>query len=555
MNFQEKIEIYKDIIVSLDYCVNDYLYILDVENDEYFISPHAAVRFKMDNAYFKNPVKEFKKIVYYKDYDLVVEDLNKILSGEKTYHNMQYRWLNDESLPVWINCRGQAIIENHQVKYLIGCINEIGKKQYADNVSGLLGEESFKNFIYPIDDDFEKGFVLRLGIDNFKNINENYGLKFGDEILKRAGKYIKDLLNEYQKLYHIVSDEFIIFDSNGTVDDAIYLYKKIQERTLDFIESTNYEIYYTFSAGILDFYSHPTASYIEIMKWTEFSLNNAKESGKNTYAIFDNCDYQKFQRESAIIRYLHQSIDHDYEGFDVYFQPIVDVNKKEVTHLETLLRFKCDEFGKISPMEFIPLLEKSGLIIPVGKWVLEKAIQACLSLKKYQSQLKVNVNISYVQVLKSAILNDVLSIMKKYNVDRNRLVIELTESGFIESDRSFVNFCNQLKENSILLALDDFGTGYSNFHYLYNLKPDCIKVDRGLMKNALSNDYENLLLKHMIDMAHSVGVNMCIEGIETEEELHKVLEMGSDFIQGFYYSKPLPFNEITDYLKNFKKII
>ena len=145
--------------------------------------------------------------------------------------------------------------------------------------------------------------------------------------------------------------------------------------------------------------------------------------------------------------------------------------------------------------------------------------------------------------------------MKKYNVDRNRLVIELTESGFIESDCSFVNFCNQLKENSILLALDDFGTGYSNFHYLYNLKPDCIKVDRGLMKNALSNDYENLLLKHMIDMAHSVGVNMCIEGIETEEELHKVLEMGSDFIQGFYYSKPLPFNEITDYLKNFKKII
>ena len=281
--------------------------------------------------------------------------------------------------------------------------NHLAKKDAG--LYSLCSFKSFKNFIYPIDDDFEKGFVLRLGIDNFKNINENYGLKFGDEILKRAGKYIKDLLNEYQELYHIVSDEFIIFDSNGTVDDAIYLYKKIQERTLDFIESTNYEIYYTFSAGILDFYSHPTASYIEIMKWTEFSLNNAKESGKNTYAIFDNCDYQKFQRESAIIRYLHQSIDHDYEGFDVYFQPIVDVNKKEVTHLETLLRFKCDEFGRISPMEFIPLLEKSGLIIPVGKWVLEKAIQACLSLKKYQSQLKVNVNISYVQVLKSAILN------------------------------------------------------------------------------------------------------------------------------------------------------
>ena len=151
-------------------------------------------------------------------------------------------------------------------------------------------------------------------------------------------------------------------------------------------------------------------------------------------------------------------------------------------------------------------------------------------------------------------INNIMSVLEFIRLNENsskKYIASMTGL----SSTLLTNICNQLKENSILLALDDFGTGYSNFHYLYNLKPDCIKVDRGLMKNALSNDYENLLLKHMIDMAHSVGVNMCIEGIETEEELHKVLEMGSDFIQGFYYSKPLPFNEITDYLKNFKKII
>lgn len=553
MTFQEKKEIYKKIIVSLDYCVNDYLYILDVEKNEYFISPHATTRFKMENYYFKNPLNEFKKIVYYKDYELLLSDLNKILSKEKDFHNMQYRWLNKESIPVWINCRGTVICEDNEVKYIIGCINEIGKKQYADNVSGLLGEESFKTIIYPIDDDFHTGFVLRLGIDDFKNINENYSLKFGDEVLKQTGKYIKEFLNEHQSLYRIVSDEFIILDLFGTKDDAICLYQQIQESTINFIESMNYEIYYTISAGILDFCSHPTASYTEIMKWTEFALNKAKESGKNTYNIFLDEDYQKFQRESSLIRYLHQAIDHAYEGFDVYFQPIINIKENKVENLEALLRFECSDFGKVSPQEFIPLLEKSGLIIPVGKWVLEKSIQACLALQKWASGLKVNVNISYIQVSKSAVLRDILNIIKKYNVDQNRLVIELTESGFIESDRFFVSFCNRLKENGILLALDDFGTGYSNFHYLYNLKPDCIKVDRGLMKNALANQYENMLLKHMIDMAHSVGVKMCIEGIETQEELDKILEMGCDYIQGYYFSKPLPFNEIEEYLKKKRK--
>ena len=118
MTFQEKKEIYKKIIVSLDYCVNDYLYILDVEKNEYFISPHAATRFKMENYYFKNPLNEFKKIVYYKDYELLLSDLNKILSKEKDFHNMQYRWLNKESIPVWINCRGTVICEDNEVKYI-----------------------------------------------------------------------------------------------------------------------------------------------------------------------------------------------------------------------------------------------------------------------------------------------------------------------------------------------------------------------------------------------------------------------------------------------------
>ena len=337
-------------------------------------------------------------------------------------------------------------------------------------------------------------------------------------------------------------------DVVGSKEDARALYKAIRRSITRYVESINYDIYLTISAGILDFHDYPNKSYNSIMQWTEFALNQSKINGKNTYTIFKQEAYQEFLRKNKLTKELHKAVNQQFKGFEVYFQPIIDMKTEKIHSMEALLRFECDEFGKISPLEFIPLLEESDLIIPVGRWVLDQALKAVSMF----SNIKVQINMSYVQVLKTPALNDILNIIKNYKIENNQLVIELTESGFIESDRFFVSFCNRLKENGILLALDDFGTGYSNFHYLYNLKPDCIKVDRGLMKNALANQYENMLLKHMIDMAHSVDVKMCIEGIETQEELDKILEMGCDYIQGYYFSKPLPFNEIEEYLKNFK---
>ena len=277
---------------------------------------------------------------------------------------------------------------------------------------------SFKNFIYPIHEDITQGFILRIDIDDFKNINENFGVKYGDVVLKQVGNCIKKLLTKNQQLYRIVADEFIVMDVVGSKEDARNLYNAIRRSITCYVESINYDIYLTISAGILDFHDYPNKSYNSIMQWTEFALNQSKTNGKNTYTIFKQ---------------------------------------------EALLRFECDEFGKISPLEFIPLLEESDLIIPVGRWVLDQALKAVSMF----SNIKVQINMSYVQVLKTPALNDILNIIKNYKIENNQLVIELTESGFIESNKNFIDFCNGLKKENILLALDDFGTGYSNFHYLY----------------------------------------------------------------------------------------
>jgi EAL domain-containing protein (putative c-di-GMP-specific phosphodiesterase class I) len=237
---------------------------------------------------------------------------------------------------------------------------------------------------------------------------------------------------------------------------------------------------------------------------------------------------------------MRRSVNNDFKGFEAYFQPIVDIKNDRLSAAETLLRFQSEETGAVSPAEFIPLLEESGLIIPVGRWVLHQAMAACSRIQKYIPDFRISVNVSYIQVLKSDMLSEIKEAVATYGLPKGSMTMELTESGFLESDATFIKFCDGLKENDIPLALDDFGTGYSNFHYLYNLSPHTIKIDRSFTVKALNNSYEYNLLQHMVEMTHSIDLKLCIEGIETKQELDKISEICPDYIQGYYFGKPAP---------------
>ena len=204
-------------------------------------------------------------------------------------------------------------------------------------------------------------------------------------------------------------------DVVGSKEDARALYNAIRRSITCYVESINYDIYLTISAGILDFHDYPNKSYNSIMQWTEFALNQSKTNGKNTYTIFKQEDYQEFLRKNKLTKELHKAVNQQFKGFEVYFQPIIDMKTEKIHSMEALLRFECDEFGKISPLEFIPLLEESDLIIPVGRWVLDQALKAVSMF----SNIKVQINMSYVQVLKTPALNDILNIIKNYKIENN----------------------------------------------------------------------------------------------------------------------------------------
>lgn len=541
-------EFARSVILDLEPCMDDFLYVYDIDSDRYSISATAATRFKLPATEFTDVIAEHEKFVYPEDFPMLKEDLQAMVSGKKNFHNLHYRWLGKNDEVIWINCRGRVLTDKDgKPSLMVGCINEIGGKQKADNLSGLLGEAALHQMINDNQEAGLHGFMLRIGLDEFKKINERKGVEFGDEVLKQTAVAISSTLDQGQSVYRIVSDQFVVMDTTGAgKEQAIELYRKIARAIVISIHRNKYEAFYTISAGILCFDEVDSQSYSDLMKYSEFALDGAKSEGRNRCKLFDREEYDRFLRERQLLKLLREAVNKGYEGFNTHFQPIVRAQGRQLSSAEALLRFYHPEIGHVSPAEFIPLLEESGLIIPVGRWVIKQSLQLCSAMQAIVPGFKVSFNVSYIQVLKSDVLHDIVKGLKEYELDPSLLIVELTESGFIESNDKFLSFCSGLKEQGVSLYLDDFGTGYSNFHYLAEITPKTIKVDRTFTMKALKNTYENSLLKHIIDMVHGIELEMCVEGIETEEELTNITKLGPDYIQGYYFGKPCPKEEFIE---------
>lgn len=565
------------IVELFNPCMDDYLYVFDLQKDCYKISKHATERFLLPGDNFDDAAKAHHTFVYSEDQSRLDDEFRRIMSGEIVFHNMHYRWLDRAGKPVWINCRGRVLNDaDGKPHFLVGCINEIGQKQKADNVSGLLGESSLSAYVEQFEDGLPDGFFLRIGIDDFRDINGDFGMEYGDYILKSTADCIAENIKPSQRLYRILADEFMVVDfSGGDMEAATELYKNIRKSLDTFIEENGYKSVFTISAGAVDT-AKTSGTYENIMKLSEYALNTAKEQGKNRCYIYMQEDYDVFLRKKQITRQLHHAVNHGFEGFETYYQPIVDTKTRRLVGAEALMRFsmpeRCEDgetkkeavcvgedghdadekvhWERISPVEFIPLLEETGLIIPAGKWMLHQAISTCSRWQKYIPNFRININLSYVQVMKSRVLTEILTALRLYGLEPSAVGIELTESGYLDTNTHFQKLWDGLKKNGVLVILDDFGTGYSNLHCLGDLRPNYIKIDRSFTLKALNNQYEHDLMTQIITMTHKLDLTICVEGIETEDEFAKISELDPDYIQGFLFGKPQPAEEFYENLIN-----
>lgn len=537
---------YCEIIKAVAPCMDDYMYFYDISQDLYYISEKVLERFSMPTNLFSDVVEMHKIFVYKEDVDFLVEDLQKLVSGEKDEHNIEYRWISKDGTPIWINCQGRVLKdENNQPKYMVGCVNEIGNKQKADNVSGLKEVSSIAAALEMYCSVASSGYVLHVGIDDFKAVNERFGHEYGDFILRGVADCIKNTIGPGEEVYRVLADEFIVVSYfSDDIADGKELYNRIRGEVDKFIETNRYETVFTISGGVLSCAELSGMEYQELIKLSQFALNQAKKRGKNQVYFFDLYDYEDFLRKNMILSAIRESIATDFEGFDVYFQPIVKCGESfDLRGAEALLRYKLPSGESVSPLEFIPILEESGLIIPVGKWVLGKAMSFCYQVQERVKDFSVNVNVSYVQVLKSPFIVEFFRLLREHGMSSSCITIELTESGQVEDSIQMHKVWQNLHEHGVTVALDDFGTGYSNLMNISDVNPNVVKLDREFTMKALSQEFERNLMFNIIQLVHSLDMKVCVEGIETEEELEKIKELGPDYVQGFYYGRPCPAEE------------
>lgn len=532
---------YCKMIQTVAPCMDDYLYFYDLEQDLYYISEKALDRFAIPANLFSDVANTHRLFVYKDDVEKLVEDLKRMESGEQDEHNLEYRWIGKNEEVIWINCRGRLIKDKYgKPVYMIGCVNEIGAKQTADNISGLKDSSNIERKMDEICKKEAHAHILYLGIDDFKSINERFGVVYGDYILKKVADCIVSSLSPGQSVYRVVADEFLITDFYSIEDkDAVELYERIRTKIDEFIEEREYEAIFTISAGIVACNDVEELDYAKLIKISQFALNQAKERGKNQAYLFKMFDYNEFIRKREILRSIRASIADSYSGFEMYFQPIMRTADDSMPYsAEALLRYRMENGKNISPVEFIPILEESGLIIPVGKWVMNQAMSFCKKRQGIYPDFKVNINVSYVQVLKSPFINEFFYLLREYGLSPSSIVIELTESGQVVDSPQIHKVWEHLRNHGVNIALDDFGTGYSNLLYISDMSPNIVKLDRGFTLKAMKSPFESQLMENTIQLVHSIGLKVCVEGVETQEELDRIYGIGADYIQGFYYGKP-----------------
>lgn len=530
---------YEKILDVMADCTDDYIFLFDLTHDYYRISESVLDKFDLPDSRFYNASEQIFKIVYPEDKAMLEEDISNIMSGKYSKHNLEYRWVDKEGKISWINCCGRLIDENSDTKVLVGRIHRLGMRRTADDLTGFLTEAHFKvNYESLMSNDRGcDSSLLIIGIDNLKAINQKCGISGGDMALRFVGESIKSCVVGRARIYRMDGDKFVV-RVDGDENRAKALYYNIREKLDEIISRHDYEIFFTISAGIVKI--EEGFDFNEIKVKLEFTLNQAKNMGRNCVITYNEDGYTDYMKQLDIQELLRESINNDYEGYEVYYQPIVDSATGKLIGAEALLRWQCEKYGRLSPAQFIPILEESGLIIPVGKWVASTAIKQCKEWQKYIPDFKININLSYIQIRKSNVAVDILNLVDMIGIAPEHLTFEFTESTYIENDMTVRKLIKTFSNEGIKLALDDFGTGYSNLAYLQNLNVDIIKIDRSFVNKAMQDENMYRVIKHIIEMAHNINLSVCIEGIENETEKERICCLVPDSMQGYLYGRPVP---------------
>ncbi|MFD1039036.1 EAL domain-containing protein [Virgibacillus byunsanensis] len=385
--------------------------------------------------------------------------------------------------------------------------------------------------------------VYFIDVDYFKEINDTLGYAFGDELLKACGERLKSFLQIDTFIARMSGDEFLILQRHtNDEDDAVNLAENLISEFEKPIKIDDYEVFTSISIGI-SIYPKNGGTPNDLIKHADSAMYVIKEKHRNNYNLFESSISENFKTMLTMERELRKALK---EGqFEVHYQPQKSLHSKEIVGFEALLRWSHPVKGYIPPDDFIPLAEKTGLIIDIGDWVLK---EACRQNKAWQDKgyqpIIVSVNLSAKQFHQKNLVEKVEQILESTGLEPCYLELEITESMAMTNEESILKTMNRLRKFGVLVSIDDFGTGYSSLKYLSIFPITKLKIDKMFMdENQKQNQ---AIVKSIIHMSHSLNMKVIAEGVETIEQLTFLENEKCDEMQGFYYSKPLPPEQLTE---------
>ena len=509
--------------------------------------------------------KNFQSMLFSEDLKDTLAIVNELLLGKIPTCQMEQRYRRKTGETVWASWSVSAASDGKSARpNLIFQIQDVTDKksaleklQYEATHDALTNLPNRANFMTRLDlalgkiqkDAHYRASILFIDLDRFKVVNDSLGHLAGDQLLFEIAGRLRECLRPEDLVARLGGDEFtILVEGNYDPREVVKIAGRIQKKFAVPFDLCGQEVYSSASIGILhSSEKHLTAE--DMMRDADTAMYQAKRAGKACHEVFNEGMHEAVKESLQLETDLRRAVEKD--EFSVFYQPIYSLTNGEIQGFEALARWEHETQGFISPDKFIPLAEEIGLIDTLGEQILRKACKQGVILQKNFSAdapFMVSVNLSCKQFAEASLVKKIKCILEETNFAPERLKIEITESVFIEHRERAVEMLNQLRDIGVEINIDDFGTGYSNLSYLMQLPISTLKIDRSFI-NPIEFAGRNLeIVQTILTLACSLGMTVIAEGVETEAQLEQLKNLNCESAQGFYFAKPMSFEDITKFL-------
>lgn len=541
---------------------NDGIWDWDVKNDKMYISFQGRKVLGHEDFESKYTIESWKSLLHPDDKNNAMKMLDDYLNKRidtyiSTYRlktkNGDYKWILSKAQAIWdINGKLIRVAGSHtDITEQKRNEDKVLKLAYYDLITGLpnraMFEKQLTSQIVNAKNVNKQCALLYFDLDDFKNVNDTLGHTYGDILLKMVSKEFRKYKKEDYTLARLGGDEFGLIVSE--IEDLCQLHS-LASMIINSLEKpwmlNGQEFYISTSIGIAVFPDHGENSET-LLRNADTAMYCAKEAGKKGYKIYKE---EMYTQKMEFIN-MKKSLRHGVKNkeFILNYQPVIDLKNNRIISSEALIRWNHPKKGLISPINFIPIAEKTGIIKEIGKWTLETACkQNKIWIEKGYAPIKISINMSALEFKQRNLVKSIKGILQETGIDSKYLVIEITENIVLEDLNHTINVLNELKKMNIRIALDDFGTGYSSLNYLKILPIDYLKLDKSFIDNVTTKSKDQAITKALIKLAHDIGLKVVAEGIETEEQYHYLKKINCDLGQGYFFNKPLPAGEFEKIL-------